>query len=175
MAHVVFVRAMNVGGKNVFRPAQLARTLSHLDIVNVGAAGTFLVRAKSTPSKLRREILAQLPFQPAVAVATADAVLELVRSQPFRGMRFSRRERGWVAALPALPKRRPKLPITIPGGRQWSVRFDRVVGPFALGVWRWRKGGFVFPSHVVEKAIGLPATTRWWETYERVARLIEAV
>ena len=174
MPHVVFVRAMNVGGKNVFRPAQLATTLSHLDIVNVGAAGTFLVRARSTPAKLRKEILAELPFEPAVAVATADAVLELVRSQPFRNVRFSRDLRGWVAALPAVPRRPPTLPIATPSGRNWSVRFDRVVGPFALGVWRRRPGGFVFPSHVVEKAIGLPATTRWWETLERVAKLIES-
>jgi len=174
MAHVVFVRAMNVGGKNVFRPAQLATTLSHLDIVNVGAAGTFLVRARSTPSKLRKEILAALPFEPAVAIASAETVLDLVKSKPFRDVPFSRDLRGWVAALPSAPRRPPKLPIAMPAGRDWSVRFDRIVGPFALGVWRRRPGGFVFPAHVVEKAVGLPATMRYWETFERVARLIES-
>jgi uncharacterized protein (DUF1697 family) len=170
---VVFVRAMNVGGKNVFRPAQLASALSHLDVVNIGAAGTFLVRARSTPAKVRREMLAKLPFEPALSVTSAEAVLELIRTEPFKGVRFSRDLRGWVAVLPAAPKRPPKLPIVLPEGRNWSVRFERIVGPFALGVWRRRPGGFVFPTHVVEKALGVPATMRWWETLEKVAKLIE--
>jgi hypothetical protein len=32
----------------------------------------------------------------------------------------------------------------------------------------------VFPSHVVEKALGVPATTRWWETFERAAEVAQA-
>jgi uncharacterized protein (DUF1697 family) len=170
---VVFVRAMNVGGKNVFRPAQLAAKLAHLGIVNIGAAGTFLVRGKARPAALRKEILGHLPFQPAIAVWPAADVLELVRSRPFEGVRFSRDTRGWVAALEAAPERRPKLPIEAPEGRNWSVRFDKVVGPFALGLWRRQPKGFVFPAHVVEKAVGVSATMRWWETYEKVAKLIE--
>jgi uncharacterized protein (DUF1697 family) len=173
MSHVVFVRAMNVGGKNVFRPAQLATALAHLEMVNVGAAGTFLVRGKASPAKLRREILARLPFEPALAISPAAEVLALVRSQPFRGVAFSRDLRGWVAALETRPKRPCMLPIAIPAGKAWSVRFDRIDGQFAIGLWRRRPGGFVFPSHVVERALGVPATMRWWETYERIARLIE--
>ncbi len=30
----------------------------------------------------------------------------------------------------------------------------------------------VFPNPVVEKALGVPATTRWWETLERAAELL---
>src|SRR5262245_39528617 len=125
MPHVVFVRAMNVGGKNVFRPAQLAAKLAHLDVVNIGAAGTFLVRAKASPTALRKEILAQLPWEPPIAVWPAADVLELVKSRPFEGVRFSRDTRGWVAALEAKPKRLPELPIAVPEGRNWSVRFER--------------------------------------------------
>ena len=45
MALVVFLRGVNVGGHKTFRPAALARELAALDLVNVGAAGTFVVRA----------------------------------------------------------------------------------------------------------------------------------
>lgn len=171
--YVVFLRAANVGGKNVFRPVQLARALPHLDLVNVGAAGTFVVRGKATPAKVRREILARLPFVPALAVPSSAEVLALVRSKPFAGVRFSKVLRGWVAPLAGRPKSQPKLPLAVPAGKAWSVRFDRVVGSFALGLCRRRPRGFVFPNQVVEKALGVQATTRWWETLERVAEILE--
>ncbi len=173
MGHVVFLRAANVGGKNVFRPAQLARALDHLDVVNVGAAGTFVVRGKASAARIRREILARLPFEPSLAVVPAREVVALVRSDPFAGVRFSKDRRGWVAVLDSRPRHRAELPVFDPAPKAWKVRFDRVHGCFALGLWQRRPGGFVFPSHVVEKALGVPATTRWWETVERTAKLAQ--
>ena len=174
MPHVVFLRAANVGGKNVFRPAQLAAALAHLDLVNVGAAGTFVVRGKATPAAIRREILAHLPFEPEIAVRPAGEVVALVRSAPFRGLAFTKDLRGWVATLGGRPKTRPKLPLLKPAGKAWSVRFDRIEGAYALGLSQRRAGGSLSPNQVVEAALGVPATTRWWETFERVAELLEA-
>jgi hypothetical protein len=42
MALIVFLRGVNVGGHRTFRPTILARELSAYDVVNVGAAGTFV-------------------------------------------------------------------------------------------------------------------------------------
>ena len=173
MAHVVFLRAGNVGGRNVFRPAQLAAALAHLDVVNVGAAGTFLVRAKAPASSIRREILAQLKFVPEVAVLPAREILTLVRERPFSGTAFSKDQRGWVAVLCGKPKTRPALPLTAPAGPSWQVRLDRVDGAIAVGLWHRRQAGFLFPNQVVERALGIKTTTRWWETIERVAKLLE--
>ena len=103
MSHVVFLRAANVGGKNVFRPAQLAASLAHLEIVNVGAAGTFVVRAGASAAAIRREILARLPFEPAIAVRPGSEVVALVRSDPFRGVALSKDLRGWAAVLCGAP------------------------------------------------------------------------
>lgn len=44
MALVAFLKGINVGGHRRFRPSALARELEHLEVVNVGAAGTFVVR-----------------------------------------------------------------------------------------------------------------------------------
>jgi uncharacterized protein (DUF1697 family) len=171
MGHVVFLRAANVGGRNVFRPAELVRSLRHLDVVNVGAAGTFVVRGRASPAAIRREVRALLPFEPSLAVVPTRDVLALVEGRPFDGVEFSKDLRGWVAALCGRPKARPVLPVAVPAGKDWSVRFERLEGPFALGLCRRRPGGFVFPSQVVEKVLGVPATTRWWETLERAAEL----
>jgi uncharacterized protein (DUF1697 family) len=173
MSHAVFLRAANVGGKNVFRPAQLAAALAHLEIVNVGAAGTFVVRGPATAAAIRREILAQLPFEPGIAIVTAKEILALVASRPFRGVTLSKVQRGWAAALCGRPKAHPRLPIVKPAGRAWCVRFDRIEGGFALGIMQRRPGTSVYPNQVVEAALDVPATTRWWETVERVAELLE--
>jgi uncharacterized protein (DUF1697 family) len=174
MAHVVFMRAVNVGGRNASRPAKLAADLKHLELVNIGAAGTFVVRARASAAAIRREILSRLPFEPGLAIHPAAEVLELVRSAPFKGARLSKDLRGWAAALCQSPKSRPRLPIEAPAGRAWSVRFERIEGPFALGLLQRRPGGFVYPNQVVEKALGVPATTRWWETIEKIAAIAES-
>jgi len=171
MSHVVFLRAANVGGRNVFRPAQLVAALAELDVVNVGAAGTFVVRGKASAARIRAEILARLPFEPAIAVVPAKQVIELVDGKPFAGNRFSKNLRGWVAVLDRQPASTPRLPVLVPAGAAWGVRLDRVRGRFALGLWHRRPGGSVFPSQVVERALAVSATTRWWETIERVAAL----
>jgi hypothetical protein len=44
MALVVFLRGVNVGGHRTFRPSILAQQLKRYDVVNVGAAGTFVIR-----------------------------------------------------------------------------------------------------------------------------------
>jgi len=174
MPHVVFLRAANVGGKNVFRPAQLATALAHLDAVNVGAAGTFLVRGKAPVATIRREILSRLPFELEMSVRPVREVLDLVRRRPFAGVTFSKDLRGWVAVLARPSRVRPAFPLSVPEGKAWSVRFDRVEGPFALGVWRRRPERFVSPNKVVEDALGIPATMRYWETIERIVKLVES-
>jgi len=163
---------VNVGGKNVFRPAQVASALEHLGIVNVGAAGTFLVRERLSAAEVRKEVLAQLEFQPDLAIVPAKSLVALVRSEPFRGEKFSKDSRAWVAILCGKPKSKPKLPLTMPEGKPWSVRFERIEGPFALGIYR-RQQGSLFPNQVVEKSLGVRATTRWWETLVKLAELVE--
>ena len=174
MSHVVFLRAANVGGRNVFRPASLAAGLAHLDVVNVGAVGTFVVRGKATPAAIRRQILAQLAFEPAIVVRPASDILELVASDPFRGSALSRDRRGWAAVLAGTPKTRPNLPVSTPAGSAWSVRLDRLENGFALGIWRRSARGFAYPSDFVEETLGVPATTRYWETFLRLATVLAA-
>ena len=44
MALIVLLRGINVGGYRILRPSILAKGLGDYDVVNVGAAGTFVVR-----------------------------------------------------------------------------------------------------------------------------------
>jgi hypothetical protein len=68
MALVVLLRGINVGGHRTFRPTTLAGQLKHFDAVNIGAAGTFVIRRPVTRAQLRAELARRLPFDAEVMI-----------------------------------------------------------------------------------------------------------
>ena len=68
MAQVVLLRGVNVGGHRRFRPAQLAADLRHVDPVNIGSAGTFVIRAPIGRAALRAEVARRLPFDTEIVI-----------------------------------------------------------------------------------------------------------
>src|SRR6186997_1465240 len=83
MALVVLLRGVNVGGYKTFRPAQLAAELKHLDAVNIGAAGTFVVRRPVTQAKLRAELARRLPFETETMICQGREIARLMSRDPF--------------------------------------------------------------------------------------------
>ncbi len=77
MALVVFLRGVNVGGHRTFRPSVLARQLSDYDVVNVGAAGTFVVRKPGSRSKFVAALRSKLPFEAQIVQCDARDLLRL--------------------------------------------------------------------------------------------------
>ena len=59
-ALVVLLRGVNVGGHRTFSPSALARSLSAYDVVNIGAAGTFVVRKPGAVSRFRADLCREL-------------------------------------------------------------------------------------------------------------------
>lgn len=66
------------------------------------------------------------------------------------------------------PEHVPRLPIERPRGRDWQVKVVRVAGRYALSLWRKRGSRFLYPNQVVEKELGVTATTRNWNTMRRL-------
>ncbi len=172
--HVVFLRAANVGGKNVFRPTALVAALKHLDVVNVGAAGTFVIRKKVSLAAARSAVVEQLGFETTIVIRPAHEIVALVESDPFHGVRFSKDLRGWIAALDRAPLKKPVLPAYTLGEADWGLRLDRIDRQFAMGLWKRRPSGVMTSSNFIEKLLGASATVRWWETFQRIARVIDA-
>jgi hypothetical protein len=68
----------------------------------------------------------------------------------------------------------PRFPISQPPGDQWQVQIVAVRGRFALSLWRRLGRTFVYPNEVVEKAFGIPATTRSWSTVSSICGVLRA-
>jgi len=170
MASVIFFRAVNVAGYQKFQPAKLAKELAELGVVNIGAAGTFVVREKVSPAKLREEILRRLPFRPELMICPARDVLALVRGSWFDDAPVGKDVGRFVSVLEKAPRAKPTLPIEQPVGSRWEVRIIAIIGIFVLSV---RRLGQTYSNAVVEKHFRVPATTRNWNTIETIGDVLE--
>src|SRR2546425_6122390 len=146
MALVVFMRGVNVGGHKTFRPAALAKELAALDVVNVGAAGTFVVRKTISQAALRAELARRLPFQAELMIIPARDLLELTRKDPFSIQPLPKDARRFVTVLAKRPKSLPRLPYNRPDGAEWQVEIVAVSGSLALRLLR-RLGRLILYSH----------------------------
>jgi uncharacterized protein (DUF1697 family) len=172
MASVVFFRAVNVGTHQRFQPGILAKQLKDFGVVNIGAAGTFVVREKISTAKLRSEILYRLPFQPELMICPARDVLALADHKLFHGASGGQDVQRFVTVLQKAPASVPPLPFQAPAGNKWEIRLVALSGQFAL-CWRRPSGpGKFYPNAVVEKLFGVPATTRNWNTISTIHRLL---
>ncbi len=176
MALVVLLRGANVGGRRVFRPAELAGKMAALRVVNIGAAGTLVVKNPISAAAFRAELAKRLAFETDVMICPAAEILALAESEPFSRPPSGSDVRAMVTVLAKKPKTLPDLPIRRPEGKDWQVDLFRVAGRFALSF--WRRGPdqkqLIYPNAVAEKVLGIPGTTRTWSTIEAACKILAA-
>ena len=174
--YAAFLRAVNVGGR-VVRMSELAQRLTAMGLVDVKtfiASGnvTFSAPSESTESLGRRigaDLEAWLGYPVAVMVRTWDEMLALVASNPFKGVRREVDAKLYVCFLWEKPSKAPKLPIV---NARDGIKLFRIVEREAFMIsQRLESGVFGVPNVNIEKALGMPCTTRNWNT---VLRLVNA-
>ena len=172
MALVVFLRGVNVGGHRTFRPSVLARELSAFDVVNVGAAGTFVVRKPGSRAKFRSALLGKLPFDTHIVVCDGSDLLRLETDNPFgtepSGPEFVR----FVSILAKAGGVRVPLPVAFPSEGQWLVRVIASQGQFVFGLYRRHMKTIGYLGQV-DKLFGVPATTRNWNTILAILAILK--
>jgi uncharacterized protein (DUF1697 family) len=171
-ALVVFMRGVNVGGNRVFQPSILAKELAHLGVLNVGAAGTFVITGRCAQATLRAEFLKRMAFPAELMICRGRDVLDLVARDPFPKQALAGDMRRFVSVMARPPRTYPPLPLDIPAGGEWQVRFIEVSGRFALALWRRLGRSIVDPNGVAEKHFRVTSTTRNWNTIVRVAGIL---
>ena len=136
MASVVFLRGVNVGGHRLFRPSVLARELVKYGVVNVGAAGTFVVRKPISQAKLRAELLRRLPFEAEAMICSARDLMSLPAAKPFAEEASGSELVRFVSVLAKRPRMLLALPLTLPPGANWLLKILAVRGRFVFGIYR---------------------------------------
>jgi hypothetical protein len=150
----------------------LARDLAAYDVVNVGAAGTLVVRKPGSRSKFLADLRRKLPFEAEVAVCDPSDLIGLEMENPF-GAEPSRPDVvRFVSILSKAGRRKASLPIAFPGGEEWLVRIIGSKSRLVFGVYRRHMRTIGYLGQI-DKLFGAPATTRSWNTMLSVVRILK--
>ena len=171
MRRVVFLRGVNVGRANRCQPALIAKQLAKLGVVNIGAVGTFVVREKVSESVLRSAIAKKLPFKCEIMICPARDIIELASKDPFSGQPAGPNITRFVNVLAKRIPSPPPLPLTLPSDDDWLIKVIAIKDRFALGVYRRQMKAISYLGKI-EKLLGVPATTRNWNTIQKVAQVL---
>jgi uncharacterized protein (DUF1697 family) len=173
MRWVVFLRAVNVGGTNRCQPALIAKELAKFGVVNIGAVGTFVVREDVSEPALRAAIAKKLPFKCEIMICSAKAIVDLARRNPFARQPSGPDMTRFVSVLAKRPAIRSDLPQTFAASpaRTWLVKIIAIEGRFVLGLYRRQMKAIGYLGKI-EKRLGVPVTTRNWNTIKKVAEIL---
>ena len=172
MALVVFLRGVNVGGYRTFRPSLLAAQLKHLEAVNIGAAGTLVIRKRISPSQLRAELSRRLPFETEIVICNGRDVARLVSRDVFEGQP-ARKDIVWfVSVLAGRPRSTPRLPLTFPPRGTWLLKVLARQDRFVIGLYRRQMKAIGYLGSL-DKLFGVPVTTRNWNTLTAIGRALD--
>jgi uncharacterized protein (DUF1697 family) len=172
MALVVLLRGVNVGGHRTFRPAALARQLQQYDVVNLGAAGTFVVRGRVAQAELRAELSRRLPFDTEIMICQGRDITGLISRDFFADYPSRPDLVRFVSVLARTPRTAPRLPLSLPPQGEWLLRVLAREGRFVVGVYR-RHIKAIGHLGTLDRVFGVPVTTRNWNTLAAIVRVLD--
>jgi uncharacterized protein (DUF1697 family) len=172
MRWVVFLRAVNVGGANRCQPAAIARQLAKFGIINIGAVGTFVVRENVSESSLRTAIAKKLPFKCEIMICPARDIINLVSKDPFSEQPSGPNITRFVNVLAKRPSSPPSLPLCLPSNNDWLLKIIAIKDRFVFGLYHRQMKAISYLGKI-EKLLGVPATTRNWNTIEKVVKILK--
>jgi len=172
MALIIFLRGINVGGHRRFRPSLLAKELGVYDVVNVGAAGTLVVRKPGSRATFFAELRRRLPFEAEVAFCDGSDLVRLEMEDPFATEPLRPDVVRFVSILSKAGRGRVCFPIALPEDGAWLVRIIGSKSRLVFGVYRRQMKTIGYLGQI-DKLFGAPATTRSWNTILSVLRILK--
>ena len=168
--YVAFLRAINVGGRSVVKMEALKKAFDEAgcrDARTYIQSGNvvFECEASRTPSVFRNihaKVRPLLGREATIVFRTLDELRRLVRANPFKAVPPGRDTKLYVTFLVEAPPKKPKAALAS------ELEALAVVGMKGRDVFvvsgRKKSGFYGFPNNFIEKALGVPGTSRNWST-----------
>lgn len=173
MALVVFLRGCNVGGQKTFRPTLLAEQLKSYDVINIGAAGTFVVRTPASQAKLRAELRRRLPFECEIIICKGRDLIAAAAADPFADEPIGSDVVRFISVFDQRPRRLPSTPVSLPADGQWLLKILATEGRFLFGLYR-RQMKVIRYLGAIDGLFGVRATTRNWNTVRAILKVLKS-
>jgi len=174
VALVVLLRGVNVGGHRTFRPATLTKQLKNLDAVNIGAAGTFVIRQPVTQAQLREELASRLPFDTEIMICQGREIARLMNRNYFADQPVRPDVVRFVSVLSRRPRTAPSMPMSFPPSGRWLMKILARDNRFVFGLYRRHMKAIRYLG-ALDRLFGVPVTTRNWTTMNAIASVLAKV
>jgi uncharacterized protein (DUF1697 family) len=171
VALVVLLRGVNVGGHRTFRPTTLVEQLKHLDAVNIGAAGSFVIRRPVTQTQLRAEFARRLPFDTEIMICPGREIVGLMSQNHFADQPVRPDIVRFVSVLSQRPRSAPSTPMSFPSSGKWLLKILARDNRFVFGVYRRHMKAISYLA-AFDRLFGVSVTTRNWNTITAIARVL---
>ena len=172
MALVVLLRGVNVGGHRTFRPSRLAEQLKDLDAVNIGAAGTFVIRQPVSRAQLRVEFARRLPFDAEIMICQGHEIVRLMSRDVFSDHAVRPDIVRFVSVLSQSPRSEPSTPMSFPSTGKWLLRVLARENRFVVGLYRRHMKAISYLG-TLDRVFGVSVTTRNWNTITAIAKVLD--
>ncbi len=180
MTHLAFLRAINVGGRALVKMADLKKAFDAAGATNVQTyiqSGNVIFDAPDSATgqaKLVKSIQARLNKLMGkdvdVMYRTHKDLQRMITADPFKNVDTKQDLKLYVAFLKDKPKKRPKLPLT---AEKDGLKIIKISGSDVFLVsYPVGKGRYGVPNLFVEKEFDTPATSRNWNTVQKIVKKI---
>ena len=161
-----------MGGHRTFRPSTLVPKLKHLDAVNIGATGTFVIRRAVSRAQLRAELARRLPFNTEIVICPGRDIVGLLSRNHFADQPVRRDVVRFVSVLAKRPRSVPATPMTFPSTGKWLLKILARDNRFVFGVYRRHMKVIGYLGRL-DRLFGVPVTTRNWNTITTIAKVLD--
>lgn len=174
--YIAFLRAINVGGKNLIKMEELKKQFISIGCKNVSTyiqSGNVLFESEISEEKLlvnqiEKRLHKKLSKDALVYLRKIEDLESIIKIDPFQKIKFNAPAKLYVTFLSQPLTSKLKIPLQAPKKDVEIVRIkDREIYCVALEI----NGSYGFPNLFIEKEFGIQATTRNWNTIIRLHEL----
>jgi uncharacterized protein (DUF1697 family) len=178
-AFVALLRAVNVGGNNLIKMADLKALCEELgfgEVKTLLQSGNVVFTAKgsdkSVAKKLADAIAKSHGFRPAIMVRTADEIADAMKRNPFKAEEKDDPAHLVIVFMADAPTSGAKERIAAVKVATERLHFSgrELHAHYASG-----QGNSKVTNAVLERALGVPATARNWNTVTKLLALAREV
>jgi len=106
-------------------------------------------------------------------ICPARDIIKLASKDPFARQPSGPNIVRFVSVLAKRLHALPPLPLSLPSDDTWLLKIIAIQDRFALGLYRRQMKAISYLGKI-EKRLGVPATTRNWNTIEKAVKILRA-
>src|SRR5262249_9048785 len=122
---------------------------------------------------LRAAIAKKLSFKCEIMICPARDITKLAAKNPFARQPSGPEITRFVNVLAKPLPSPPALPVCLPVNDDWLLKVIAIEGRFVLGLYRRQMKAISYLGKV-EKLLGVPATNRNWNTFEKIVQILNS-